>query len=504
MPHFEHLGPPDSAAAKNPFLKKSIPPFQNSLMGYQEAKALLPEPVLPQQGGLLEMYWRAWEMAWSNLHRASTANGLITPYARAVGRPVVSVWDSCFVALYGLYGRRAFDFIGALDNFYARQLADGFIGREYSTVDGEAVYYPYGPNATGPNFMAWVEWRHYRMTGDHARIEQVFWPLLALHRWYRANRTWPSGLYWATGVSSGMDNQPRVPDSQFHHRHWTWVDATMQAILNCRVLEQLALLLGEPELGQELADERAVLISLVNEHLWQEAAGFYQDVDANGRFSPIKSIGAYWALLDKDIVPEKRLEPFLRHLRENWAFNMNHRVPSQSADSEGYNPDSGNGWRGGVWPPLNYIVTRGLQNVGQDKLAHQIAVNHLQNMWEVYQHTDTIWDHYAPERPSAGEHARSDFVGPSGIAPITMLLEDVIGIRTDWPLRRVTWRRMLDCQESYGVRNYPFGPEGAFELVGDCGKVVVTTDTPLTLNIHDNGYSIQTAVPVGRTEIDMT
>lgn len=504
MPQFKFLGWPEPAAAKNPFLEKSEPSLQLKILSFQEARPLLPQPVLPEHDGWLEMYWRAWQIAWSNLHRGTAANGFVSPYAGAVGEPILSAWDSCFAALYGVYARRGFDFIVALDNFYAHQLPDGFIGREYSTENGEAVYYPYSLNATGPNFMAWVEWRYYRISGDQGRIERVFWPLLAQHRWYRANRTWPNGMYWATGVSSGMANQPRVPDSQFHHRHWTWMDATMQAILDCRVLEQMASLFEEESLVQELAEERAALIRLVNERLWHEEFNFYQDVDENGRFSAIKSIGAYWALLDKEIVPEKRLEPFLRHLRETWAFNMSHRAPSQSADSEGYNPDSGNGWRGGVWPPLNYILTCGLQNVGQDKLAFQIAQNHLENMWEVYQHTDTIWDHYAPERPSPGEGARSDFVGPSGIAPIAMLLEDVIGVRTDWPLRRVTWRRMLACEAVYGVRNFPFGPEGKFDLTGDCEKVVVDTDTPFTLSIIDNGFSIQTAVPVGRTEIELS
>jgi hypothetical protein len=278
----------------------------------------------------------------------------------------------------------------------------------------------------------------------------------------------------------------------------------MQAILDCRVLEQIAALLKQEAFMQELADERAALIRLVNERLWNEEAGFYQDVDANGRFSRVKSIGAYWALLDKGVVPEKRLKKFVRHFRENWGFQLPHQVPSQSADSEGYNADSGNGWRGGVWPPTNYIVARGLNNIGQSKLAHQIAVNHLDNIWQVYQRTDTFWENYAPEKPAQGANARPDFVGPSGVAPITMLLENVIGIHADWPLRRITWNRMLDADQEYGVRNYPFGPEGTLSLLGDRERIVVSTDVSFTLNIKDNGFHIQTAVPAGVSEIDLT
>ena len=496
------LAPTEPFVAHNPFLSST--PTSEKRRTFQEAKPLLPIPELPEQQGFAEMYWRAWEIAWTKLSYPDSENQFLAPYMQGIDRPVLSMWESCFVALYGRYARRAFDFNGGLDNFYAQQQADGFIVREISTENGEALFYPYGPNATGPNFLAWVEWRHYRATGDNGRLAKVFWPLMALHRWYRANRTWPSGMYWATGESSGLANQPRVPDSQFHHRHWTWVDANMQAILDCRVLEQFASQVEQPDLVQELADERAALIRLVNEQLWDEEAEFYKDVAANGRFSLVKSVAAYWALLDKDIVPAKRLDPFIRHLRETWAFSLSHRVPSQSADSEGYNPDTGNRFRGGVWPPLNYLVVQGLANVGQAKLAHHIAVNHLQNMWEVYQHTDTFWENYAPEKPAPGADAKPDFVGPSGISPIAMLLETVLGIRADWPLRRVTWNRMLESSTAYGVRNYPFGPEGTFDIIGDSERVEVTTDVPFTLTIQDNGFSIQTAVPVGTSEVDLT
>lgn len=504
MPPVTLTSPSEPLVANNSYMQAVPVSMNGQLPSYQEAKPLLPVPELPESSGLTEMYWRAWEIAWTNLTRPNSTNNLVSPYMKAVDRSVLSMWESGFVSLYGVYARRAFDFIGALDNFYAHQQDDGFIVREISTEDGRDLFCPFGPNSTGPNFLAWVEWRNYRATGDNGRLAKVFYPLMALHRWYRANRTWPTSMYWATGESSGLGNQPRVPDSQFHHRHWTWVDANMQAIIDCRVLEQIASQLEQPKLMQELADERASLIRLVNEHLWDEEASFYKDVDANGRFSGIKSIAAYWSLLDKSIVPAKRLDPFLRHLRETWAFKLNHRIPSQSADSEGYNPDTGNSFRGGVWPPLTYLVTRGLMNVGHSRLAHRIAINHLENMWEVYQHTDTFWENYAPEKAAPGAPSEKDFVGPSGISPITMLLENIIGIYADWPLRRVTWHRHLDTKADYGVRNYPFGPDGTFEIVGNKEQIVVTTDVPFTLNIQEDGFSMQTAVPAGTSEIDLT
>ncbi|MCZ7668701.1 MAG: hypothetical protein M5U34_16650 [Chloroflexi bacterium] len=117
MPQFKFLGWPEPAAAKNPFLEKSEPSLRIQNFKFSGGQALLPQPVLPEHDGWLEMYWRAWQIAWSNLHRGTAANGFVSPYARTVGEPILSAWDSCFAALYGVYARRGFDFIVALDNF---------------------------------------------------------------------------------------------------------------------------------------------------------------------------------------------------------------------------------------------------------------------------------------------------------------------------------------------------------------------------------------------------
>ncbi|MBK8985935.1 MAG: glycoside hydrolase [Chloroflexi bacterium] len=501
MPHSKFSQPPHPLVDRNPFRQRMYQP--SSILPFAEARLRLPEPVLPEQPGWVEMYWRAWEMAWSNLRRPKADSGFVANFM-ALPAESISLWDSAFAVQYGWYGRRAFDCMGSLSNFYARQHDDGCICREINTTTGKDFFYPFDPNGAGPNLLAWTEWRYFRATGDDGRLADVFYPLVAYHHWLRANRTWPNGLYWATGLSSGMDNQPRVPDSKYHHRHWSWIDATVQAIVNGRILEQMGALLELPDAVKDITEERVRLIQRVNDKLWNDETNFYLDVDANGRFSQVKSIGAYWALLDAGIIPDARLGPFIQHLREGWAFKVAHRIPSQSADSEGYNAGTGNAWRGGVWPPTNYMVLRGLRNVGQFALAHTIAANHLENVWDVYQHTDTFWENYAPEQAAPGEPARADFVGPSGLSPIAILLEDVIGLSVDWPLRRVTWDRRLETAALYGVRNYPLGQEGTLELLGDQTQVTVNTDVPFTLVIRDGSLNLQTAVPVGVTVIDLT
>ncbi len=490
--------PAEPLVARNPFPERTV--HAPRIEPYAEARLRLPVPLLPEHPHWVEMYWRAWEQAWSHLRRARPQLGLVTNFIDAGQGESALLWDTAFMVHFGTYGRRSFSFIGSLDNFYARQRSDGSICPAIHLATGQDAFAPYDPDGAGPGILAWSEWHYYRTSGDESRLAQVFWPLLAHHRWMRAHRTWPDGLYWATGQSSGMDNQERVPDGRHHHRHWSWVDASVQGALDCHVLWQMAELLGERDYVPELVQERGQLIHQINARLWQDETAFYHDVDADGRHGPVKSIGAYWALLDPELVPTDRLGPFLRHLREPASFRRLHRVPALAADADGYDPAGGR-WRGGVWPATNYVLLRGLRAAGQPQLAHDLAVNHVENVCQVFRRTDTFWDHYAPDAVSPGEPALPDAVGCTGLTPITVLFEDVMGLHVDWPQRRVLWDRRLASDAAYGVRQYPLGHNGSLDLWGDRERITATTTTPFTLTVVADAARLQVAVPAGTTEI---
>lgn len=502
MSHPTYPRPPEPLVAQNSFRGRSYsgPPIPT----FAEVRNLLPAPVLPDRPEWEEMYWRAWEIAWSNLRRPKAASGFIANFIDPAFNDNTFLWDTCLMTRFGVYGRRAFDFMGSLDNFYAKQHDDGFICREINTQEGYDFFYPFDPNATGPNILAWTEWRYYRATGDDGRLAAVFWPLMAYHRWLRANRTWPNGLYWATGLSSGMDNQSRVPDGAHHHHHWTWVDTNMQAALDCLALQKIAEYVGARDFIPELSQERSHLHHEINARLWHNDREFYLDADASGRHSPVKSIGAYWALLDPELIPADRLPGFLRHLRDVNSFKRPHRVPAQAADDEGYDCNTGGYWRGGVWSPTNFMLLKGLRVQGQSTLAHEIAVNHLDNVAAVYQRTDTFWENYAPETAAPGQPARPDFVGWTGLTPIAILLEDAVGLKVDWPQRQVTWDRRLAAPGGYGISRYPLGSDGRLDLFGDPQQIVITTNVPFNLQVNDGDVTIRKAISVGETILPLS
>ena len=164
-------------------------------------------------------------------------------------------------------------------------------------------------------------------------------------------------------------------------------------------------MIGRTEFNARLQAEYDHLMEIANTRLWDEASGCYYDVAPDGRLSPVKSIGAYWGLL-AGVAPPERAARLIAHLDDPASFNRPHRIPAQSADSPGYD---GEDWRGGVWPPANYMVLQALERAGQDDLAHAIAQPRRRGSAGLQ--TGTLWEDYAPEQIALGWPAEPNFVG---------------------------------------------------------------------------------------------
>ncbi len=483
-------------AGENPFRGRSTAPAP--LPAYDADR--LPALVADNHPLWVALFDRAWQIAFSNLRQPEPQSGFVASFIDTAFNDNTFMWDSCFMTMFGRYARRLFDFMGTLDNFYAKQHADGFMCREINTFTGRDVFTPQDPSSTGPPIMAWTEWAHYTLSGDLARLRDAFPALVAYHLWWRDWRTWPDGSYFTTGWGSGMDNQTRVPDSQHHHRHYTWVDATMQQALNARTLIQIGQALGRDEFEADLAAEFERLAVLVNEKLWDEASGFYTDRAPDGTLSPVKSIGAYWGLL-AGVVPDDRAAQLIAHLSDPAQFNRPHRVPSQPADSLGYDAETGAYWRGGVWSPTNMMILRALTGRGEDALAYDIARNHVHNVAQVFEQTGTLWENYAPERPAPGQPARPDFVGWTGLSAIAIPLEYLIGLRPDAGGESLLWDVRL--VERHGTRRYPLGA-ATLDLLCDARpdelappRLTVSADRPFTLRVRWAGGAQTWAITPG-------
>lgn len=261
-----------------------------------------------------------------------------------------------------------------------------------------------------------------------------------------------------------MDNQPRLSPGahpKWDHDHLSWIDTTVQALFTARLLLQMADVLGREGEVADLRGEVERLGRFVNEKMWNEAQGIYVDRRGDGSLSDVKSVAGFWALL-AGIAPPERQARLLAHLTDPKTFGRPHPVPSLSADHPAYQPETGEYWLGAVWPSTNYMVLRGLSNVGADALAYELARRHLARVTEVFETTGTYWENYAPERSAPGKPAQGDFVGWGGVGPISVLLEYVLGLRPDFERDVLVWDvRLL---EAHGVADYPLGPDTTLQL----------------------------------------
>lgn len=482
-------------AEENPFRTKprrSLEPWPE----WEQAKrTTLPVPYYPARPEVVECYDRCWEIAFANFRRATDENGFVSDFASSMFADSLFLWDSVFITLFGRYGSRAFGFQNTLDNFYAKQHPDGGICRQFREDDGSECFARFDPAGTGPNVLGWSEWEYFLFTRDERRLAEVFPALVAYGQWYRRYRTWPNGSYWGTGWASGMVNQPRTPAGAhlwFDHAHRTWVDTNLQQVLANRIILKMAEVLGRRDQVNDFAEENATLIPWINLCLWDERSNFYHDLERDqARITQIKTIGAYWALL-ADAVPRERLDAFVAHLRNGAEFDRAHRVPSLSADTEGYDADGGL-WLGGVWAPANYMVLRGLSRHGYEQLAYEIATNHYFNVVEAFRADRRLWEHFAPDARSEGR-GRTDFVGWTGITPIAVLFEYVFGLRPDPAAGRMVWHLMTT--DEIGVDRYPFGVDGLIGLrvaarqsPSDPPEIAVSTNVPFELELRFGGHS---------------
>ncbi len=453
---------------------------------FEAARPHLPQPTWDGHERVIDCYWRAWELAFGNLGVPTAANGFVAPYIDTAFNGHLFLWDSVFILMFGRYGSRAFNFQRTLDNLYAKQHPDGFICREIDIADGQDCFHRHDPSSTGPNVLAWSEWEYFLNFGDRDRLERVFPVILAYHRWMRDYRTWPDGTYWSTGWACGMDNQPRVPPGyspEFSPAHQTWLDACLQAVLSTRTLQQMAQRLGRSDEVLDLAAESERLAAFINRHMWSDQTDFYHDLRRDGTLATdVLSIGAYWALL-ADVVPQDRRSRLIHHLVDPATFNRPHRIPSLAASHPAYRGDGGY-WLGGIWPSTQYMVLRGLVRAGHAALAHEIGLNHVENVTRVFEQTGTLWENYAPESAAPGNPARGDFVGWGGIGPIAVLLENVFGLRPVVGQQRLIWDvRLL---ESHGVQRYPLAGGGWADLL--CHRRDRPDEKPrIDLSVQDGG-----------------
>lgn len=509
------------------------------LYSYQEVKDMLPQPIIHGQKTWLDTYWYAWEVAFRHAHVPSPSSGLVSNFVDAAFNEDLFLWDTAFITMFADFARPYLPGIQSLDNFYAKQLPDGSIPREFLRETGEDMpfwvneqklplhsyfhnhygfrrlktmtppkvedmYFPdlgrpqteishYTLDNLNHPILAWAEWVSFQQTGNLARLTAVFMPLyyqfLSLKKYLQHQ----NGLYVTDWAS--MDNSPR------NRYLGCGLDISSEMALLAKSLLSIAQVLGEgdmitidPDIISLLEKEYSHLKILINDLLWDEEVGFYFDLAKDGKRAPVKTAAAFWTLA-AEIAPPERAATLAAWLEDKNTFCRAHRVPVCAADEEGYDPEGGY-WRGSVWAPMNAMVVYGLKQYGYDSLAKEIALNHLDCVAQVFASTGTIWENYAADSVSSGNADNKDFVGWSGIGPIAFLLEYAIGLKSQAGSKTLHWQ--LDSSRlpkgPLGCKRYPFAKSRLdllAKLEGEKLILEISTTEAFTLAVYWQGEKYQ-------------
>ena len=139
------------------------------------------------------------------------------------------------------------------------------------------------------------------------------------------------------------------------------------------------------------------------------------------------------------------------------------------------------------------MTVKGLQNNAYEELASVISRKNIANMYKVYESTGTIWELYSPEMCMPATDAtgvymvKPDFVGWSGLIPISMFIENIIGINADAVRNRVEWRSTSD--KRHGIEGLRFG-DVITSLIKEDDEVTVESNASYCLTINGKDYDI--------------
>jgi PKD repeat protein len=407
----------------------------------------IPTPVLDGNPEWVDLYWNAWNLAYQHYRKPSSGSALVSNYMdEAFDTNTIYQWDTIFMTFFGRYNRANFPAIESLDNFYHAQQADGFIARSFDEFSGTNANE--GPDSVNPPLFAWAEWENYCVTGDTTRLSQVTLALERYGQWLEANRVKAGtshGLFFNTPLGSGMDNTPRSGSG--------WVDMSCQMALHYHYLSRIFDALGQLDKATFYAQKANDLTEKIDLWMWDDIDEQYYDVTDSGSLSVRRTIASFWPLLIGE-TNRDRIVDMVAHLRDASTFGRLTPFPSLSADDPLYN-SLGDYWRGGVWAPTTYAVIKGLEESGFPAMAKESAEKYLTALAAVYQSTGTLWENYAPDSLAKGNRAFSDFVGWSGLGPIALLIENVIGLEPDAANNTLIWNlRRID---RHGIQHYRLG-----------------------------------------------
>ncbi|MCL3782026.1 neutral trehalase [Prolixibacteraceae bacterium JC049] len=467
-------------------------------------KKQIPSPVFDADTQLVDLYWKAWELAWD--HVKYQENVPQSPYIdEAFSDDWIWIWDTCFMMHFCKYAPELFPGIESLDNFYAPF---------YDGVKTSAAIHI----LDNPPLFAWSELAYFRFTNDTERIKRVVQQKQYLQKhfqWFNSVRPGvklenvkhygvclektADGFRWEGG-RSGMDNTPRGRRGEKATRErpnnpkMLWVDAISQQGLAARSIAELASALNDKAMAKKWDKEYNAIAEKVNKLYWNSIDGIYYDIHEESKaHMKCKTLASYWPMLAQ-MCSKKQARQMVAHIQNPKEFGGNNPWVTLARSDADFVAEDGNYWRGAVWLPTAYMGIKALQNYGFINEANESAWKLLQHMKNTYlDYTPhTIWECYSPNKNEPARHGskrvRPDFCGWSALGPISIFIENVLGFyNVDAPKNEVHWN--LHHKKRHGIKQLRFG-KVITSIIYEKGEITVTSNKSYQLVVNGKKYKV--------------
>jgi len=231
--------------------------------------------------------------------------------------------------------------------------------------------------------------------------------------WHPQLLGWGGSDRWQAALESGMDDSPVWAEARFDDAAGRFETAAVDlTCLTAAAHESLASVAGQ--LGLTARADRharagAELTTAIAAELWCEPRGLFLPRNADGSFVEVVTPTALYPLLLDRLPDAARCARLLSALDDPQLLGGAPAIPSLARSDPRYNPD-GDYWRGRVWPPLNWLVRRGLARVDPQRAERLAAASHQLYLeeWRAHGHGHENYSALTGRgEPQPGTFARS-------------------------------------------------------------------------------------------------
>lgn len=400
----------------------------------------------------VDVYDKSWIWIKDFWNKWSPDEVYSKPYFLQPDQTVIDQADSVYSSFFLAYSNNLYPPYHGLDFFYSRQEPNGAIRSQYRVDDGQPVFSHGNPEGLAPPLFAWAEYNLYHKIGLKRRLKDVL-PFLQKHlAWIETVCKQENGLFKAPVSAGGMTNAPRTKAAYP-------VDFNSQIAISFLYLSAIGDILNDKETAFIYKRQYYSIKTRINSQMWSDETGFYHDLDENGTLLPIKTAAGFWPLL-AELPTEARSEVLIAKLADEKMFATPNPFPSVSVDEPQFSK-AGDGYNGGVFPVLTFVIVKGLEKYSKYELARESAIKHLYYILDTL-HPDgknkgNLWNAYLPFRdgPSRWEGPDSGLVqhhlASSCLATVALMVENIVGLLISLPRKTVDW--IVPTLELMGIDN---------------------------------------------------